>query len=175
VSRWRFLGVWITAVTAILAVGAGPAAAAPPWERMPCFAGAVESTKWYADGYLELTGRVDCAGTGSAAAYGVAHYGAAGGLDPDGVFDSTLREYGAQAPSRFLIGNEVDIGARDFGLCVVTDYDVRVACVRVTRVGGTAAPAVTPLSPNDPLVNRRTTGVYNDSGGRATPGCGGCW
>lgn len=162
------------AVLAVLAPGPAVATARLAFTPTPCFSGAINATP-LTDGDLEVTGSLDCASSDPSAAFGIAHYyGRAG--DPtfwtDVIFDSTLRPYANEAPSTFSVRNEVE--SEEFGLCVVTDYDVRVACVRVARQKNVSLYAVTPLATNDPMVARPVRAIIFDMTGRA-PSCGGCW
>ncbi|MEJ3742328.1 hypothetical protein WEI85_03395 [Actinomycetes bacterium KLBMP 9797] len=149
------------------------ASAASAFTPMPCFSGSINATPPN-DYFLQVTGHLDCASS-DAATFGIAHYyGRAG--DPsyisDAIFNSTLRRYATSAPTTFSVGNDFD--SEDFGLCVVTDYEVRVACLRITRDKNTSLYAVTPLPTNDPLVNRPVKGILHDFT-RTGPSCGGCW
>lgn len=171
------------AAAALVALAHNPALAATDltFSPMKCLSGSFDRTD-PSDDYLQLTGHLDCAGSGSGFTFGVAHY-YDGGSGQAEMFDSTLRRYGNEAPSAFSVGNEVDFGPRRFGLCLVTDYDVRVACVRVTVEKNMTLSVVTPLATDDPLVNRPVTGVYLDLPGGPrprvpggpVPSCGGCW
>lgn len=169
----RGMVLWGVAALAVLTPGPAVATASSAFTPMPCFSGSIDAAPPN-DYYLQVTGHLDCASSGPAT-FGVAHYyGRAG--DPtytsDAVFNSTLRRYASSAPTTFSVSNEID--SEDVGLCVVTDYDVRVACIRITRDKNTSLYVVTPLPTSDPLVNRPVKNILHDFT-RTGPSCGGCW
>jgi hypothetical protein len=81
-----------------------------------------------------------------------------------------MQAYAATAPTVFSA--TAPLSSEDMGICVITDYEVRIACVRIGRDARGRLAAV-PLATDDPLVDRPVRFVPKESegGGR----CGGCW
>ncbi|GIG88195.1 hypothetical protein [Plantactinospora endophytica] len=171
----RRLGAALAAVVITL-LTAGPALAAEPvWERIPCSSGNLDTalldrTKEGGD-FLTLAGQLDCAEPKGVASFGYAIYQSAfaHGL----VYESHLRPYATVGASPFADRKQVPAGPVDFGICVVTDYLVRIQCVRVVWDLLDAALDVRWLSTTDPLVDRTVRLVSSDWGPR--PVCGTCW
>ncbi|AVT37874.1 hypothetical protein [Plantactinospora sp. BB1] len=163
------------AAALITSLTAGPATAAEPvWERISCTSGAIEvaATDETKDGvFLTLAGQLDCAEEKTAAAFGYGIYepGRAEGL----VYGSHLRPYAPAGASPFADRKRVPTGRVDFAICVVTDYLVRVECVRVVWDLLDHEIQARPLETTDPLVNRMVRLVSPDWGPR--PVCGSCW
>jgi len=149
---------------------AGPARADDlDWQRAPCFSGAIDRAQVSADGMLiALDGHVDCGGPDlGSASFGYARYHG----DKHGAFYWTTRQmYEAAAPS--LNSIERDLPAGEFAICLVTDFTVRVGCVKITPVSGSAV-AVAPLPTDDPLVSWPVEVIGEDS--MPSPNCGTCW
>ncbi|MCW6006483.1 hypothetical protein K1W54_18150 [Micromonospora sp. CPCC 205371] len=167
--------VLVALVAAVaMAMPATPAVAEEVgWERIECFSGAIESTSM-AEDVLTLHGHLGCASSNAEARLGVAQYFS--GFEYGGIYPGTVAAYGPKAPSAFSIGNIVRPGPIHFALCVVTDYEVRVACVLVTRATATASPVVvTPLSTDDPMVRKKKAGIIQPKSGETSPACGHCW
>lgn len=161
------------AAAAAMTMTASPAVAAQVvWERVECFSGAIEAAS-VVDGVLSLEGHLDCASSNADARFGVAKYHA--DIEYGGIYAHTMGAYGPEAPSRFSIGNSVREGPVRFPLCVVTDSEVRVACVMVTRDAVTSQLVVTPLSTEDELVGRKKAGIIQRRPGETSPACGHCW
>jgi hypothetical protein len=169
-----------TAAALVLAMLPAPALAAagdpelePTWPTLWCTSGAIESTAvtpGFADGRIELAGYLDCARpSDSDAYYGFATYsGAALGL----LTVSNMERYATAPPSRFshtIPTHFFDLS--ESNICLVTDRDVRIACVKV-RYDGQAV-TVEPLPTDAPVVKRKVR-VENDTG-HPWPACGGCW
>lgn len=162
----------LTAVAVVAAVAApAPALAAEPlWQPAPCFSGAIDSVEVTDAGQdlLTLAGHLDCAPRDKDARFGYARYG-----DGEwGLLRTTdLRRYGPVAPTLFAEGRYVEDGAVSFTLCVVTDRDVQVDCVQVTRAEPGAAVEVARDLKMDGLYGRPVRVVEGDH----RPACGGCW
>jgi hypothetical protein len=82
--------------------------------------------------------------------------------------------YGLSAPTKFSMTREVDEYIGDFAICIATDYDVRVACIHVTRPVGGPITAVQPIPPDDPIVNK-TIPPLAPIPSTHVPMCGTCW
>ncbi|MDW5326657.1 hypothetical protein [Plantactinospora sp. KLBMP9567] len=171
--RRRLVAALVAAVLASLT--AGPAMAAEPvWERIDCTSGTIEVAT--VDGtkegdFLTLAGQLDCVDekAGAAFGYGIYEPGFPVGL----VYESHLRPYAPAGVSPFSDRKKVPTGRMDFAICVVTDYLVRVECVRVVWDLLDHQLDVRSLDTADPLVDRMIRLVSADWGPR--PVCGSCW
>ncbi|MFY1691278.1 hypothetical protein [Plantactinospora sp. WMMB782] len=175
----RLTALLVAAVASSLAastLATGPATAADPlvWERIACTSGsigtaALDETK--EGDFLALAGRLDCVQEKTGATFGYAVYepGFAQGL----VYMSHLRPYATVGASPFSERKRLPSGTVDFAICVVTDYLVRIECVRVVWDQLDHRLEVRPLDPEDPLVARTVRLVPPDWGPR--PVCGHCW
>lgn len=165
----RFLTVLAAVVVTLFT--AGPAAASEQeWERIACFSGAIDRAEVTEGDFLRLAGYLDCSVpkgvTGPA--FGYARYPSIG----DGVINAVaLRPYGYEAPAKFDEKGRIGLSKSPFGICVVTDYTVRVACVKVTWGGPGMPVLVEPLATDDPLVDRTSVLVWDWTG---NPVCGYC-
>ncbi|BCB90796.1 hypothetical protein [Phytohabitans suffuscus] len=160
----------LAAALVVLAL-AGPAAAGEVWYRIPCASGGIDDAVVSGDGQrLTLAWHLDCAARPEESPARFGH-----GLYPrkaEAVAPGQgMRIYSPTAPTLFS-----DTAAlppvEDLGICVVTDYEVRIACVRVVR-GAPGEVVLTALPTGDPLVDRPVRYVPKESGGGGT--CGGCW
>ncbi|MEH1129844.1 hypothetical protein [Micromonospora sp. CPCC 206061] len=166
----------VAALAALVAlVAPSPAVADEPvWERIECLSGTLDETpviqETYALAQVTLSGSLNCAAFGKAK-FGFARYDSRNyqGL----VYEPYMRPYAYTAPTSFSIGNYVERGPVDFALCVVTDYGVRIACVRVTRENWESKLYVFQMKTVDPMVDRSVRVVPRDSSER--PACGHCW
>lgn len=159
----------LAAATVVVATAA-PARAGdePEWKRIACTSGTIDRAELSGDGrLLTLEGRLDCADTSAApAAYGYArYYGEGIGV----VSEPELVPYESTAPTRYA--RLAELVSTDFAVCLVTDYGVRVACLKVE--GKQPATTVRPLPIDDPLVTMKVRIVRGDAMG--SPACGGCW
>ncbi|MCW6006482.1 hypothetical protein K1W54_18145 [Micromonospora sp. CPCC 205371] len=162
-------------VTLAMVVAPRPAVAEEPaWERIECLTGTLDEAQVLQETYglasVTLSGSLDCAASGKAR-FGFARYDSRNyqGL----VYEPYMRPYAYTAPTSFSIGNYVERGPVDFAICVVTDYDVRVACVRVVRHDWESKLYVDVVKTVDPMVDRTVRVVPWDSSER--PACGHCW
>ncbi|GAA3730203.1 hypothetical protein GCM10022225_09900 [Plantactinospora mayteni] len=169
----RLVAALAAAVMTVLT--AGPAmAAVPVWERIDCTSGtidvaALDATK--EGDFLTLAGRLDCVEVKTGAAFGYAVYEP--GFSQGIVYGSHLRPYAPAGVSPFSDRKQVPAGPVDFAICVVTDYLVRIECVRVVWDLLDHELDARPLDTSDPLVDRMVRLVAPDWGPR--PVCGTCW
>ncbi|MDG4786096.1 hypothetical protein O7626_09180 [Micromonospora sp. WMMD1102] len=170
----RLIAVLAAAVASSLA--ASPATAADPlvWERIACTSGSIETATLDEtnDGdFLALAGQLDCTQEKTGATFGYAIYepGFAHGL----VYMSHLRPYANVGVSPFSERKRLPFGTVDFAICVVTDYLVRIECVRVVWDQLDHRLEARPLDTEDPLVARMIRLVPPDWAPR--PVCGHCW
>ncbi|GLH96401.1 hypothetical protein [Phytohabitans aurantiacus] len=168
-----------TALAAILLtlLAATPAAATElPWERLSCTAGSLDTIETGTTNgihFLTLAGHLDCADpAGTGATFGFASYrGGDNGWAPQ----STMGRYAPVPPTPFSMQKTVRPGQPTFGICVVTDKVVRVACVEVAWDPAQQIAVARPLPTKHPLVNVSAT-VYDGPGNASTsPACGTCW
>jgi hypothetical protein len=176
-SRWGVRGVVALVAAAAMTATATPAVAGDmKWTTAQCSSGTIDAT-FVAGSGLRLEGRVDCADTGTGATFGVAHYYTLG----TGMYLSTMRSYTAAAPTMYTVGKDTFAGPGTFALCLVTDPQVRVACVSVARYQAASTTqsgspmVVTPLPTNDPFVQRPVEFIGDDVNGESSPACGHCW
>ena len=136
------------------------------WIRIACFSGAIDRVS-VDGGLIEVDGHVDCGQSlPGSAAFMYALY-----RDKQAVaYGSTVSIYGAVAPSPRSIRKDLPAGM--FGLCLVTDYTVRVACVTVSPARGGMV-TVADLPTGDPLVDQPV--VVVGYGGWTDPACATCW
>jgi hypothetical protein len=159
-------------VAVVAAVGpAGPARAGfDEWKRIPCTSGAIDYAL-LANGGKDLTleWHLDCVdGAEQPARFGYARFNADGVGQLPGA---QLTEYAPTAPT--LYERTALLPASISAICVVTDYDVRVACVKVDRGGPAVGVTVRPLPVDDPLVIEKPGFIPPDM--ESSPACGGCW
>lgn len=162
-------GLAAAAVVVVTAVPAWADLGDTSWERVPCTSGAIDRAELSEGGQvLTLEGHLDCADSREEPArYGYARYYGDKGM---GVLSSPdLRPYAPTGPT--VYATVANLVRTDFAVCVVTDYDVRVACVMVE--GKRPATIVRPLPIDDPLVAFKVQVVPLDVMG--SPACGGCW
>jgi hypothetical protein len=176
-SRMIRAVVALIATVAAMAVLVAPSpavAAEPVWERIECLSGTLDDApviqETYALAQVMLSGSLDCAAFGKAT-FGFARYDSRNfqGL----AYEPYMRPYAYTAPTSFSISNYVERGPVDFALCVVTDYEVRIACVRVTRENWESKLYAFHIKTVDPMVDRPVRVVPKDSSDR--PACGHCW
>lgn len=172
----RRVVVFLAAAVAVVAAAA-PARAGGPggggfdeWRRIPCFSGAIDTAELSADGQsLTLGWHLDCAQSPDEINARSGH-----GLYPrkdEAVAPGQgMQVYAVTAPTVFSA--TAKLPSEDLGICVVTDYEVRVACVQVGR-DARGRLAVWPLPTDDPLVDRKVRFVPKETEGGGT--CGGCW
>ncbi|GAA4467438.1 hypothetical protein [Phytohabitans houttuyneae] len=160
------------AAASVVVATAGPArAASDEWKRIPCTSGAIDRAVASPDGLnLTMEWHLDCAASPDVpgARFGHGLYPRKGEAVAPGQW---LQIYSLTAPTLFAATAKLP-DAPELGICVVTDYDVRVGCVRVERYPSGYV-AVEPLPTSDPLVDRPVRFVPFDQGGGGT--CGGCW
>jgi len=168
----------LVAAVAVVAT-AGPAGAGGSagmgggevWTRIPCFSGAVDDAVVSRDGRsLTLAWHLDCAASPDEpnARYGHGLYLAKEEAIAPG---QGMRQYAWTAPTVHSETAKLPPVA-DLGICVVTDVDVRIDCVRVTR-DADGGVVVASLPTDDPLVDRPVRFVPKETEGGGT--CGGCW
>ncbi|MDQ7903995.1 hypothetical protein RB614_05600 [Phytohabitans sp. ZYX-F-186] len=170
-------GSVVRALVALMAVTVGvltpaPAMAADPvWHRAACFSGTVDTVEVTERGqaFLRIQGHLDCAVQDKAARFGYARYDLASEWGQ--VRAGDLRRYRAGEPTPFAEGRYVAEGPADFAVCVVTDYDAPVDCVRVYRADPASALDVAPLPRKDATYSRPVRFADGDY----RPACGGCW
>jgi hypothetical protein len=85
--------------------------------------------------------------------------------------DADMRRYSYGDKTAFSDRMRVDRLPEDLGICVVTDYEVRIACVKVTRKSATSPLLVWPTTVDDELVDRP---FQRRSAGDPNPVCGHC-
>jgi hypothetical protein len=158
-------------------VAAAPASAdKDEWSHITCLSGAIDSSTLThtADGPLvNIEGHLDCAppADGNTYYYGIASYRAG---DTSGR--AGLAEYTSLTPpTNFSFGGLVGRSLEDIGVCAVTDYSVRVACVRIQMGRGGIAQAVTPLAVDAPLVDKPIGVITNYDGKLPGATCATCW
>jgi hypothetical protein len=146
----------------------------PSWHRAVCFSGAIDSIEVAEQGqaFLTLAGHLDCGTRNKQATFGYARYDSSSEL---GYLTRTdLRNYRNTSPSPFVEGRYVDNGPVSFAICVVTDYDLPVACVRVERPDWVSKLEVAPFGPDEKgAPYSRGVDVVEEHPYR--PACGGCW
>lgn len=164
----------VAAVAAMVALAVPSVAAAddPVWERIECLSGSLDDAQVLQDTHalVTLSGSLDCAAFGKAK-FGFARYDSRNyqGL----VYEPYMRPYAYTAPTTFSTGKYVESGPVDFAVCVVTDYEVRIGCVRVVRESWESKLYVLEMKTTDPMVDRMTRVVPWDS--KERPACGHCW
>ncbi|WP_422770289.1 hypothetical protein ACN28C_26805 [Plantactinospora sp. WMMC1484] len=159
------------AAAVVALFGAGPPAAADDgWERIPCFSGAIERAEITAGDYVTLTGHLDCGvpENSTGPRWGYAAFIA--GLPYGTLNDADLQTYSHGDRTAFSDRMRVD-RLPELGICVVTDYEVRIACVKVTRKSPTSPMLVGPTDVDDELVDRP---LERRSEGAPNPVCGHC-
>lgn len=166
----KYLTVLAVAVFALFGAGS-PAAADVGWQRIPCFSGAIERSEAAAGDLLTLTGYLDCGVTDDnpLPRWGYAVFGA--GLPYGTLSEADMRWYSHDDKTAFSDTLQVTRLPADIGICVVTDYDVRIACVKVTWKNATAPMMVWPTSVDDGLVAQP---FQRRNEGDPTPVCGHC-
>jgi hypothetical protein len=82
-------------------------------------------------------------------------------------YPSSLPSEGAA--TFIVVESQPPLGSPYRGMCLVSDYDVRIDCVRLA-VDGTGLRTTTPLPPEDPLVAKPVT----VAGPPPTPECATC-
>jgi hypothetical protein len=171
--RHRILRVAAALATAVLTVSiATPAMAELSTWDPTCSTGAIDRVEVSGDGRLiAMEAHVDCAqsDTTSQAAYGFALYRE--GVKEGAAHWSVMGLYASTAPSAISIVKDLPNG--DFGLCLVTDANSRIECVKVTAAAKGQATTVTPLPTDDPLVDLPVQVYGRDSS--TSPACGTCW
>ncbi|WP_422770431.1 hypothetical protein ACN28C_27590 [Plantactinospora sp. WMMC1484] len=171
----RLLAALVAALvtTVAVVVTAGPALAADPWPRIPCASGTLDATVTdeKEGDFLTLAGQLDCADPKAAASFGYAIYESvfSHGL----LYASHFRPYAPAGSTPFHEAKRVPDGEVDLAICVVTDYDARVACLRAVWDYLEGAVVVRPLPTDDPLVDRVVQVVAADW--KPRPVCGTCW
>ncbi|MGN9909678.1 hypothetical protein ACTMTJ_19205 [Phytohabitans sp. LJ34] len=172
----RRVVAFLAAAVAVVAT-AGPARAGGPagggglfggWTPMTCTTGGIDRAELRAgDQFLTLDWHLDCAAPAdSRPTYGYGRY-----VEKLGGEVRSLQEYAPTAPT--LYAGAAYLPTDVAAICAVTDYKVRVVCVKVERDPvSNAAVAVRPLPTDDPLVDVRLS--YNP-GVESSPACGGCW
>lgn len=168
----RAFAALIAAVVAVFTPG--PAMAEESlWHRATCYSGAIDSIEVTeeAQDVLTLSGHVDCGTRDKQARFGYARYDASS--EEGRLTRADLRRYQHTSPSPFAEGRYVADGPVDFAICVVTDYDLPVACVQVTRRDWVSELEVTPLHADKGSPYVRTVAVVEEWPYR--PSCGGCW
>lgn len=166
----KYLTVLAAVVVALFGAGS-PAAADPGWQRIPCFSGAIERAE-VADGdYLTLTGHLDCGAQEDSpwARWGYAVYMAS--LPYGTVNEADMYAYSHGDQTAFSHRMWVQRLPEPLGICVVTDFEVRVACVKVTWKSPTSPMLVGATPVEDVLVDRP---LQRRSEGEPNPVCGHC-
>jgi hypothetical protein len=170
------LAAMLAAAVAVVAT-AGPARAGGPggggglldgWTSMTCTSGAIDRVELRAeDQFLTLDWHLDCeAPSDSRATHGYGRY-----VDKLGGEVKSLQRYAPTAPT--LLAGAAYLPTDIDAICAVTDFKVRVACVKVERDPvSRAAVAVRILPTDDPLVDVK---VGYHPGVESSPACGGCW
>jgi hypothetical protein len=170
------LAALVLGAIAFAPLSAGPAAAATPeWVRIPCSEGAIDQatldrSKEEGELFLTLAGHLDCADpkqSGAAFAYAVYQENLAFAA----LYTSNLRQYAAAGQS--LFADRKRVTTNTLTVCVVTDVDVRVACVEMYFDQLDHRYVVRPLATDDPLVQRPVQATPSEGGPR--PVCGHCW
>jgi hypothetical protein len=170
----RAFAAVVAVVVAALTPGPAMAMAEEPlWHRATCFTGVIDSIEVTADAQAVLTlgGHLDCGTRDKLATFGYARYDSSS--EQGYLTRADMRRYRQTAPSPFQEGRFVEFGPVDFAICVVTDYDLPVACVQVTRSGWTSELEVTPLYADKGSPYIRTVAIVDENHER--PACGGCW
>jgi hypothetical protein len=156
----------------VVVTTAGPArAATEEWDRIPCTSGAIDLAEVSPDGVrLTLAWHLDCAAVPGRpnARFGHGLYPAKDEAIAPG---QGMQGYSQTAPTLFA-GTAKVPDHHEFGICVITDFEVRIGCVRVVREAPGRVVAE-PLPTSDPLVDRPVRYVPYDHEGGGT--CGGCW
>lgn len=166
---------YLTVLTAMVLVlfGAGsPAAADDPWERIPCFSGAIERIDVTNGDYLTLTGYLDCGvpENNPGPLWGYAVFLA--GMPYGTLNDTDLQPYSYGNRTAFSNRMQVETLPEALGICVVTDYDVRIACVKVEwKTTTPPIMMVGPMPVDDELATRP---LQRRSDGSPNPVCGHC-
>jgi hypothetical protein len=144
----------------------------PVWHRAACFSGGIDSieVKEEFQTHLTLTGHLDCGTRDKDARFGYARYDSSGlgAMTPD-----DLRRYRTGSLTPFAEGRYVEFGPIDFMICVVTDYDVPVACVQLVRDDWGSPLRVAPPELKDDATYGREVTLVDEFPVR--PACGGCW
>jgi hypothetical protein len=166
----KYLTVLAAVVAALFGAGS-PAAADPGWERIPCFSGAIEQREVTDGNLLTLTGYLDCGvpEDNPGARWGYAAFMAS--LSYGTVNDADLHLYSNGQKTAFSNSMRVDRLPEQLGICVVTDYDVRIACVKITWKSPTSPMMAWPTTVDDELVDRP---LQRRSQGEPNPVCGHC-
>jgi hypothetical protein len=170
---FRVLTVFAAAVLTLFA--AGPAAAVEPgWERIPCTSGAIDRAEVTGGNLLTLAGHLDCSASVPKDSTIVPRFGYARyeSLGPGEIRVVDLLAYSTAGPTTFAETRPAHLAHEPFGICVVTDYEVRVGCVKVSWGGPGTPVLVEPLATDDPLVDRTIMFVEEWS---SSPVCGYCW
>jgi hypothetical protein len=145
------------------------------WHRATCFSGAIDSIELtvqvtqQGQAFLTLAGHLDCGTQDKLARWAFAHYDSAGQLGH--VSRDDMRRYRNTDRTPFSEGRYIEHGRVNFMACVVTDYDVVIDCVQVTRETMESKLEVTRLLEKDATYSRDVT----MQGGDVRPACGGCW
>lgn len=168
-----------TALAGILLtlLAATPAAATDlPWERLPCTAGALDTIETRTtNGFhsLALAGHLDCADpTGTGATFGFGVYRGGGSAV---LAQSAMWRYERVPSTPFSMERVVPPRQPTFGVCVVTDETVRVACVEVAWDPARQIVVARPLYIKDPLVNHKVRVTDGPDNASTSPACGTCW
>ncbi|MCW6010018.1 hypothetical protein K1W54_36565 [Micromonospora sp. CPCC 205371] len=172
--KWLARAAMVLTTVVAMVFTAGPVTAGgDEWTRIRCVAGGIDVTSVTDAEFLVLKGHLNCASRGSKATFAYARYGDRGvGV----AFWFHLQPYAKLGPTEATVENQVAPETKRFAVCLVTDYDVRVACVMVTRnprQHGERALTVLPLATNSHYVNR--TIIVTEYAVEHTPACGHCW
>jgi hypothetical protein len=165
----KYLTVLAVAVVALFGASS-PAAADPGWERIPCFSGAIERVEVTDVDFLTLTGNLDCGVPKDSPGPRWGYAAFVAGLPYGTLNDEDLHAYSFGDQTAFSDRMRVE-RLSELGICVVTDYEVRIACVKVTRKSATSPILVGPTTVDDELVNRP---FQRRSEGEPNPVCGHC-
>ncbi|MEJ3745990.1 hypothetical protein WEI85_22195 [Actinomycetes bacterium KLBMP 9797] len=168
--RWLFRAVMaVVAVVAMVFPAVPATAAADRWTPAPCFSGSIDEWTAKDTSWLRLSGVLNCAAP-AGSSFGFARYESINVAVPGELYQDRVRPYQPVAPTPWMEeGNVLPVGATDFAICVLSDYEVRLGCVRVIRKALGGELIVTALPTNHPLVDRVT--VFP----APRPSCGGCW
>ncbi|MFC0526085.1 hypothetical protein [Phytohabitans kaempferiae] len=161
----------VAALVIVTPIGGPAAAGEVPWKRIPCTEGGIDRVAYdAASNRLALEWHLDCADpSDSPAAWAYALYAEVGPLAE--VSESVLIAYAPTAPTTFAQSRHVPplVDA----ICVVTDYDVRIACVGLYRDSRGTLHTVSRLATDDPLVQMKARVFVDDHD--SSPACGSCW
>lgn len=172
----RAFAAMVAVVVGVLTPGPAMAMADEPlWHRATCFGGAIDSIELttqatqQGQAFLTLSGHLDCGSGDKRATFGWAHYEADEQLGH--LSRNDLRRYRNAPRTPFSEGRYIEHGTVNFMACVVTDYDVVIECVQVSRERTAPVVEVTRLLEKDVTYSRDVTMQDGD----VRPACGGCW